>query len=84
MRSKIGRLNNGGGVLNPGRPSSRPVLEFGGVMSASVQTKQSRTLVSPPECVFFASMHPLGGQSGGQNSAREMHGVIYTVSLSES
>jgi hypothetical protein len=53
-------------------------------MSASVHTKQSRTLVSPPECVFFASMHPLGGQGGGQNSAREMHGVIYTVSLSES
>jgi hypothetical protein len=79
------RLAGGeGGIWTPEGLSSLPVFEFEGIMSTIVHTKQSRTLVSPPECVFFASVRPLGGQSGGQNSAREMHSVIDTVSLSES
>ncbi len=35
-------------------------------MSASVHTEQFRTILSPPKSILAASMHPLGGQGGGQ------------------
>jgi hypothetical protein len=39
-------------------------------MSTSVHINQSRAVVSPPPTIFRADIRLVGGQGGGQNSAR--------------
>jgi hypothetical protein len=55
----------GGGIRTHERLSSLPIFKFDRIMSAIVQTKQSRTVVNPPQSIFRADVRPLSGQSGG-------------------
>jgi len=58
--------------------SPLPIFEFDGIPSASVQTKHFCGVVGPSQDTFSAGVRPVGGQDGGQNSAREIHVAIFT------
>lgn len=59
-----------GYIKKRGKDSWTLVFKFDRIQSTSVQTKQSRAVVSLPQSIFPGDVRPLGGQSGGQNSAR--------------
>jgi hypothetical protein len=61
--------------------SSLPVFKFQRIPSASIQAEQFRTIVSPSRAVLTASVHPLGGQGGGQPRARVDAPIKPTVSF---